>query len=78
MITYFENLKNLKSYQGETSYIDNTIPASFHLFRVPSIRYVRKIFRKTNISNPLMRTRTRAYQGVRNVNFSENFACVLI
>ena len=29
-----------------------------------SIKYVRKIFRKTNISNPLVRTRTCAYQGV--------------
>ena len=35
----------------------------------PSIKYVRKIFRKTNISNPLKRTRTCAYQGVRNVSF---------
>ena len=41
-----------------------------------SIKYVRKIFRKT-ISNPLIRTRTCAYQGVRNVNFAENFAYVL-
>ena len=35
------------------------------------------MFRKTNISNPLIRTRTCAYQGVRNVSFSENFAYVL-
>ena len=32
-----------------------------------------KIFRKINISYALIRTRTSAYQGVRNVNFSENF-----
>ena len=38
-----------------------------------SIKYVRKIFRKTNISNP----RTCAYQGVRNVSFSEYFAYAL-
>ena len=31
----------------------------------------RQIFRKTNISYPLIRTRTCAYQGVRNVRFSE-------
>ena len=43
----------------------------------PSIMYVRKIFRKTNISNPLIRTRTCAYKGVGNVSFSENFAYVL-
>ena len=35
----------------------------------------RQIFRKTNISYPLIRTRTCAYQGVRNVLFSENLAC---
>ena len=37
---------------------------------------VRKIFRKTNISYPLIRTCMCAYQGVRNVSFSENFADV--
>ena len=34
-----------------------------------SIKCVRKIFRKTNISSPLS-----AYQGARNVSFSEDFA----
>ena len=34
----------------------------------------RQIFRKTNISYPLIRTPACAYQGVRNVRFSENFA----
>ena len=43
----------------------------------PFIKYVRKIFRKTNISNPLIRTRTWAYQGARNVSISENFVYVL-
>ena len=42
-----------------------------------TIKYVRKIFRKTNMSNPLIRTRTCAYQGVRTVGFSENFAYVV-
>ena len=42
-----------------------------------SIKYVRNIFRKTNICNALIRTRTCAYQGVRNISFSENFAYVL-
>ena len=42
------------------------------------IHLVRKqIFRETNISYPLIRTSTCAYQGVRNVSFSENFAYVL-
>ena len=35
----------------------------------------RQIFRKTNISYPLICTRTCAYQGVRNVRFLENLAC---
>ena len=35
------------------------------------------MFLKCNIYNPLIRTRTYAYQGVRNVSFSENFAYVL-
>ena len=30
-----------------------------------------------NISNPLIRTLTWLYQRVRNVSFSENFACFL-
>ena len=36
-----------------------------------------KIFRKINISYPMIRPRTCAYQGLRNVNFSENFVYVL-
>ena len=40
------------------------------------IKYVRRIFRKT-ISNPLTRTCAYAYQGVRNVSFSENSGYVL-
>ena len=42
-----------------------------------SIKYVRKFFRKTNISKSLIRTRTCAYQGARNVSISENFAYLL-
>ena len=33
------------------------------------IKYACKIFRETNISNPLIRTRTCAYQGVKNDSF---------
>ena len=33
-----------------------------------------QIFRKTNISYPLIGTHMCAYQGVRNVRFSENLA----
>ena len=41
------------------------------------MKYIRKIFRKTNISNPLICTSSCAYQGVRNVSFPENFAYLL-
>ena len=46
------------------------------------IWYVRKIFQQTNISYHLIRktypdTHRFAYQGLRNVTFFENFACVL-
>ena len=33
----------------------------------------RQVFRKTNMSNPLIRTRTCAYQGIRNVRFFGKF-----
>ena len=42
-----------------------------HLFN--KVADLRKILPKTNISYPLIRTRTWVYQGV-NVNFSENFS----
>ena len=38
---------------------------------------VRQIFWKTNISNPLIPTRTCAYQGVRNVIFSKSLTSLL-
>ena len=34
-------------------------------------------FRRRNISNVLIRTRICAYQGVRNVRFSENLTCFI-
>ena len=37
-----------------------------------------QIFRKTNISYPLILTRTCAYQGLRNVRFSENLVCFVV
>lgn len=39
--------------------------------------YVRKIFQKSDITSPLIPTHTCAYQGVKNISFSEKFACVL-
>ena len=43
--------------------------------RVLQENKARQIFQKTNISYPLIRTPSCAYQGVRNVRFSENLAC---
>ena len=43
--------------------------------RVLQENKTRHSFRKTNIFNPLIRTHTCAYQGVRNVSSSENLAC---
>ena len=43
--------------------------------RVFQERKARQNFQKTNITYPLIRTRTCAYQGVRNVYFSEIFTC---
>ena len=48
-----------------------------NITRVSFIQYARKIFRKTNISYPLVRRRTREYQRVRNVSFSKDFGYVL-
>ena len=39
-------------------------------FKEPLVWYIRTIFRKTNISYSLIRTRSRAYQEVINVPFS--------
>ena len=49
-----------------------------HFYKGSFIQYVRKVFRKTNISYLLVRTRTFVCQEVRNVSFSKNFAYVLI
>ena len=53
-------------------------PRTVHSVTLGIIHLVRKQkFPKTNISNPLIHIRTCAYQGVRIVSFSENFAHVL-
>ena len=65
---------NSKSLWCQATWLMNVIYA---VTKVSSIYYVRKIFRKTSISYTVIRTRTCAYQEVRNVSFSENFAYVL-
>ena len=58
-----------------------TIRKRVHIARIyykEIIHFVqRKIKKKTITSYPLIRKHMCAYQGVRNVNFSENFVNVL-
>ena len=56
------------------SYHFQTSCQILRLFMGLSIKYLRKIFRKNNIANPLIRARKCAYQEVRNVSLSENLA----
>ena len=69
--------QKIRSPKKQQTFLRLSEVSSEDLNEEPSIKYERKILRKTNISNPLIRTRTFAYQGVRNVSFSENFAYVL-
>ena len=69
---------SLQLFWKLSGYVTNTTQSHAERMTLgPPIKYGRKIFRKTNISNLLIHTRTCAYQGVRNVSFSENFAHVL-
>ena len=43
--------------------------------RVFQVKKARQIYRKMNISYPLIRTGRCAYQGIRNVHFSRNLVC---
>ena len=45
--------------------------------RVFQEKKARQIFRKTNIFYSMIRTRTCAYQGVKNIHFSENLVSFL-
>ena len=65
-----------KNFVIEAWHVLNT-PLNILCPKRSSIYNVRKIFQKTNISDPLIRTRTCAYQGVRIVYFLENFGYVL-
>ena len=57
------------------------LPNSLILMKQGSLSLTRNValknFLKTNISYPLIRTRTFAYQGVTNASFSEYFAHIL-
>ena len=52
---------------------ESVIHPTLFFFFVCKESKARQIFRKTNISYPLLNTRACACQGVRNVFFSENF-----
>ena len=57
-----------------TKFVGNKVKGQISK-RVFQENKARQIFRKANISYPLIRTRTCAYQGVRHVRFSENLTC---
>ena len=61
--------------KGKTSQLVGNEAKGWISKRVLQEHRARQIVRKTNISSPLIRTRTWAYQGVRNVRFSRNLAC---
>ena len=48
---------------------DRSIAVEWQLYKGPSIKYVSKIFRKTNISSPLINTRTCAFRGLEMLVF---------
>ena len=64
-------LEKLKNSIFEIPIIPQTLNINHSLY------YVRKIFRKANVSFPLIRLRTCAHQGVRSYSFSKDFAYVL-
>ena len=70
-IALFELVFQVKLYH---EYVGNKAKGQI-LKRVFQENKVRQIIRKTNISYPLIRTRTCACQGLRNVRFSEKLAC---
>ena len=59
-----------KSTTNKVRSSENHLHGIIHLVRTQN-------FPKTNVSCPLINTSTYAYQGFRNVSFSENFAYVL-
>ena len=78
-LCFFHFHYNISSVHSVFIFMFRCCFGSFHSFQKGSFNYcVRKISRKTNILYPLKRTRSSVYHWVRNVNFSENFANVLI
>ena len=71
-----KEIKRGKSSEGKELFDGEEMDQSESVWGSP-IWYVRKISRKTNIFYSLIHTCTFAYQGVRNISFSENFAYVL-
>ena len=68
------NMRNKESFIFSYYFIGNKAKGQISK-QVLQENKARQIFRKTNISNPLIRTRMCVYQGVRYVCSSENLAC---
>ena len=64
-----------ENFTGENQYFVGNKAKGRIWKRVFQENKARQILRKTNISYPQIRTRTCAYQGVRNVRYSENLTC---
>ena len=67
-LSFFQHI----SLNGLPAYLARLlhIISAFSSLLESSIKYMRKIFGKTSISNPLIRTSVCAYQVARNVSFS--------
>ena len=70
----FKNGREMKKLCKVSHYVGNKTKGRISK-RVFQENKARQIFRKANISYPLVQTRTCAYQRVKNVRFSENLAC---
>ena len=83
-VLYFDSkifLRKLSAPLKESLVRHNWINKFFFIYQVSLYiygdHYVSNIFRKANISYPMIRTRSCAYLGVKNVSFSVNFANVI-
>ena len=77
-ICFISNHQTISRHLNYISKSKVVFSNSFIIFKYWECSYTRgQNFRKTNISYPLIRVCTCAYQGVRKVSFSENLAYVL-
>ena len=76
-VRYLRLLIHSRSMLSRMAYIVGNKSKGWIPKRMFQENKARQIFRKANISYPLIRIRTCAYQGVKNVLFSEILACFI-